>query len=272
MLLASAPVQIQLPFGDGDGTKTNPIPVPTQIPITPGRASFTDGFPPLNATPVSSGGIPPFKSDMNGLLFMLSNIDLWTSAGAGFQFNSGFSTAIGGYPKGARVLNAAGNGYWLSLIDNNTNNPDTSGVGWTATWRAVASVYASAQQTLLSGGAKVLWDTVEYDDYGMWDAANKRFKAPWPGKYRLSGSIYLPSAAGQNLATQIMRNAVLYKQYFQAPQVSNVPLSFPFDAIISMGLADSAQVDLVASSSSVLAGQSGSNQVYVFGQFEFLGS
>ena len=40
------------------GTK-NLIPVPSQIGITPGAASFTDGFPPLTATPIGSGGIPP---------------------------------------------------------------------------------------------------------------------------------------------------------------------------------------------------------------------
>jgi hypothetical protein len=270
MQLSSAPIQIQLPFANGDVTKTNPIPVPSSG--TPGAASFTDGFPPITGQPVSSGGIPPSKADFNGIFYELSNIDRWMSAGAGFKFSSVYAAAIGGYPKGARVLNAAGNGYWRSLADNNSNNPDTTGISWMAEWRAVASVYASAQQTILSGGAKVVWDTVEYDDFGMWNAADKAFKAPWPGKYRLSGAVYLPSAAAQNLSVQVMLNASLYKQYFQAPQVSSVPLSLPFDVIINAGSLDEFQVDLVAGSSSVLAGQAGSNQAYVFGQLEYLGS
>jgi len=203
---------------------------------------------------------------------MSTAIDRWMSAGGGFKFSSGFAAAVGGYPKGARVLNSAGNGYWLSLIDNNSNDPDATGIGWLATWRAVASVYASAQQTLASGGAKVVWNTVEYDDFAMWHSATGVYKAPWPGKYRLSGSVYLPSADAQNLAVQVMLNAALYKQYFQAPQVSSVSLSLPFDVIINAGLADEFQVNLMAPDASVLAGQVGSNQSYVYGQLEYLGT
>ena len=61
--------------------------MPSQISVTPGAASFTDGFPPLCATPVTSGGVPPAKADMNGVLYELSNVDLWMSAGAGFQWS-----------------------------------------------------------------------------------------------------------------------------------------------------------------------------------------
>lgn len=269
MQLSSAPVQIQLPFGNGDATKTNPIPVPSSG--TPGAASFTDGFPPITGVPVSSGGIPPSKADFNGIFYMLSDVDLWMSAGAGFQFNSVYAAAIGGYPKGSRVLNAAGNGYWRSLIDNNSNNPDTTGTGWIAEWRAVASVYASAQQTLGTGIAKIVWDTVEYDDFGLWDAVDGVFKAIWAGKYRLSGAVYLPSAAAQNLLVQVSLNGSVYRQAFQMPQVSNVPLTLPFDVILNVGKLDTIQADLVTTAS-VLAGQVGSNQKFVFGQLEYLGS
>lgn len=130
MLLSSAPAQLVLPWGNSDSSKTSPIPVPSQIGVTPGAASWTDGFPPLCATPVTSGGVPPAKADMNGSLFQMSAIDVWYSAGAGFPYNSGFSTAIGGYPKGARVLMASGLGYWRSTVDNNTTDPDTGGAGW----------------------------------------------------------------------------------------------------------------------------------------------
>ena len=98
--------------------------------ITPGAASYTDGFPPLCATPVASGGIPPSKADMNGILYGMSAVDVWMCAGGGFPYNSAFSTAIGGYPKGARVLMASGNGYWVSTTDNNVTDPDTGGAGW----------------------------------------------------------------------------------------------------------------------------------------------
>lgn len=269
MQLSSAPTQIQLPFGNGDVTKTNPIPVPSSG--TPGAASFTDGFPPLNAQPVSSGGIPPSKSDMNGILYMLSDVDLWMSAGAGFQFSSVYAAAIGGYPKGARVLNAAGNGYWLSVTDNNTTDPDAGGAGWVATWRAVASVYASAQQLIGSGTNPIIFDTVEQDSFGLWDAIDHAFKAPWPGFYRVSGSIYLPTPGAQNIAVSIYKNGSLAKRCVEFPQVSNVDLSYPFDAII-LCAANDLLVPYLTLSAGTNAGQAGSNQTLVYGQAEFLGS
>ena len=130
MELSQAPAQIVEAWATGDSSKTNPIPVPSQIGITPGAASYTDGFPPLCATPVSSGGIPPAKADMNGILYGMSAVDVWMCAGGGFPYSSAFSTAIGGYPKGARVLMASGNGYWVSTTDNNVTDPDTGGAGW----------------------------------------------------------------------------------------------------------------------------------------------
>ena len=130
MQLSSVPSQIVEAWATGDGTKTNPIPVPSQQGITPGAASLTDGFPPLCATPIASGGIPPSKADMNGILYQMSAVDVWMCAGGGFPYNSAFQTAIGGYPKGARVLMASGNGYWVSMVDNNVTDPDTGGAGW----------------------------------------------------------------------------------------------------------------------------------------------
>ncbi len=271
MQLSDAPVQIQLPFANGDGSKTNPVPVPSQIAITPGAASFTDGFPPLCATPVSSGGIPPSKADMDGILFMLSGLDRWGSAGAGFPYNSGYQTAISGYPKGARVLRASGNGYWFSTVDNNMTDPDTGGTGWVPD-SAFASVYASAQQTLAGGNAKVLWDTVEQDALGMWNAGAQAFVAPWAGLYRLSGSIYLPAPGANNYSAAIYKNSTLAKFCSQFPQVSNVPLIYPFDAIIICVASDVLTVEINNPGSGILAGQSGSNEAYVYGQLEFVGS
>lgn len=130
MQLSNAPLQLILPWANGDSSKTSPVPVPSQIGITPGAASWTDGYPPLCATPVTSGGIPPTKADFNGALYEMSAVDVWTCAGGGFLYNSGFSTAIGGYPNGARVLMASGLGYWRSIVNNNVTNPDTGGAGW----------------------------------------------------------------------------------------------------------------------------------------------
>ena len=262
-----------LPWATGDSSKTNPIPVPSQIGITPGAASWTDGYPPLCATPVSSGGLPPTKADFNGALFQMSGVDVWTCAGGGFPYSSAFSAAVGGYPKGARVLMASGAGYWRSTVDNNTTDPDTGGAGWVpdTPGTATASVYASAQQTIATPSGAIQFDTVEFDPLGMWNVGGHIFTAPWAGVYRISGSVLLSSPAGQLLTTQIYKNGALAKQCFEAPQVSDGNLSLPFGALLSLNAADTVHPYLVVPSTSVLAGQVGSNQAYVYCMLEFLG-
>lgn len=270
MQLSNAPVQIQLPFANGDGSKTNPVPVPSQISITPGAASFTDGFPPLCATPVSSGGIPPSKADMDGILFMLSGIDRWVSAGAGFPYSSAFSTAIGGYPIGARVLRAAGSGYWLSIADNNTTDPDTGGAGWIPD-RAVSSVYASAPQTLASGAPKLLFDTVEFDVLGQWNSGSQRFQAKWPGIYRISGAVQLPACPAGALSTLIFKNGAAARVCFEYPQTTDQDLTLPFEGILALSATDYVEIFFNLSTTAT-AGVTGQGERGVYAQFEYLGN
>lgn len=108
-----------------------PIPVASQIGITDGAASLTDGFVPLNMTPVAAGGVPPFGQDTNGILQMLSAWAQWLNAGGPVPWDAAFSADIGGYPQGAIVASATVIGrQWLSLVDGNVTNPDTGGAGW----------------------------------------------------------------------------------------------------------------------------------------------
>lgn len=128
MQASNAPTKSAVPFANS-GTK-NTIPVASQIGITPGLASFTDGFPPLTMTPLAAGGVPPYGADFNGILNFLSAAARWDQAGGGYVYDSAFATAAGGYPKGALLLRADLSGYWLSTAENNTTNPDTGGAGW----------------------------------------------------------------------------------------------------------------------------------------------
>lgn len=128
MQASNAPSKSPVPFAES-GSK-NTIPVASQIGITPGLASFTDGFPPLTMTPLAAGGIPPRGQDFNGILYFLSAATRWQQAGGSYSFDSTFAAAIGGYPKGAVLLAADGQGFWISTVDSNTANPDTGGAGW----------------------------------------------------------------------------------------------------------------------------------------------
>jgi hypothetical protein len=129
MQASGVPAKVPLPFASS-GTK-NTIPISSQIGITPGAASYTDGFPPLTRTPLEFGGVPPFGQDMNGILFAVSAVAQWACAGGLFAWDSTFSTEIGGYPAGARVISASNSAIvWYNLTDNNTTNPDAGGAGW----------------------------------------------------------------------------------------------------------------------------------------------
>lgn len=142
MQASNAPSKSPVPFAES-GSK-NTIPVASQIGVTPGLASFTDGFPPLTMTPLAAGGIPPRGQDFNGILNFLSNAVRWVQAGGRYPYDSAFSTAVGGYPKGAVLAAASGNGSWLNVADNNTTNPDTSGANWVSLGAGIATT-AQAQ-------------------------------------------------------------------------------------------------------------------------------
>ena len=121
------------PFADSAGSGyINPIPTASQIGITDGAASLTDGFPPLTFTPKASGGVPPFGADFNGILNQTTAVARWIQAGGLSVYDATFSTAIGGYPSGAVLVRADGGGFWISTADDNTTDPDTGGAGWDA--------------------------------------------------------------------------------------------------------------------------------------------
>ncbi|OXI70114.1 hypothetical protein CFB81_16380 [Burkholderia sp. AU28863] len=120
-----------LPFAT-NGTK-NTIPEASQIGITPGAASLNDGFPPLTFTPIAAGGVPPSGGDFNGVLNLITQSIRWAHAGGRYAFSSTFAADVnvGGYPAGAVLMSADQQGSWLSLNDNNTDNPDTGpGTKW----------------------------------------------------------------------------------------------------------------------------------------------
>lgn len=142
MQASNAPSKSPVPFAES-GSK-NTIPVASQIGVTPGLASFTDGFPPLTMTPLVAGGIPPKGMDFNGILYFLSAAVRWSQAGGRYTFDAAFATAVGGYPKGAVLAAASGNGSWLNLVDNNTSNPDSGGANWVSLGAGIATT-AQAQ-------------------------------------------------------------------------------------------------------------------------------
>ena len=132
MQYSSQPGKFPLAFA-GTGNKRT-VPENSLIGTNPGYASLADGFPPLCATPLVAGGIPPDILDINGILNQTTAVSRWSNAGGGYTYDSTFAndTNVTGYPQGARILRADGNGYWFNTSDNNVSNPDSGSAlnGW----------------------------------------------------------------------------------------------------------------------------------------------
>lgn len=123
----------------------NVIPVDSQIPITPGAASYNDGFPPLNMTAPSSGGIPPSGLDMNGILYAVSAHAAAAQGGQLCYYSADFVAFNGGYKLGAMLAKLDNTGFWFNLVDNNATDPDTGGADWVGWSPTAATVgYLSA--------------------------------------------------------------------------------------------------------------------------------
>ncbi|WP_434243179.1 gp53-like domain-containing protein [Enterobacter roggenkampii] len=105
-------------------------PILATTPAGDNTASYDSGFPPITMTLKSAGGLPPKGQDMNQILYELSALCRWFSAGAYNNFDSAFATSIGGYPKGSAVISDDGTKIYLSTIDANTNNPNSVLTGW----------------------------------------------------------------------------------------------------------------------------------------------
>ena len=142
----SAPPLIPQPFAESGDRAAIP-----DTTIATGRASYTEGFPPITMQPKVAGGIPPDGRDMNGILYALSAHALYLQGGQVFKYDAAVSTAIGGYSIGAVLESTDGSTLWLNLVDGNTTDPDASGAGWVA-----ISSYGFSAISGLTGGTRTL--------------------------------------------------------------------------------------------------------------------
>lgn len=129
MLLSSIPAKFKEIWANAAAT-ANIRAVP-QTSADANAASQHLGFPPNTFAAVAAGGSPPDGRDFNGAFNALWAWAQWVQAGGSVVFDSAFSTAVGGYPKGAVLLSSTSSGLMFrSLTDNNTGNPDSSTTNW----------------------------------------------------------------------------------------------------------------------------------------------
>lgn len=130
MKLSDIPTKFAIPFAN---SATSPFirTIPTTPSGTPGQASLQTGFPSENFSPVAAGGVPPFGADFNGLLNQSTSWNWWQATGAFPPYDQSWQMTNGGYPNTAVVSSLViANRLYMSIVDNNTTNPDTGGAGW----------------------------------------------------------------------------------------------------------------------------------------------
>lgn len=127
------PAVLEMPFAL-NGDKNN-IPA-TNLPST-GDASQSLGFPPVTQVSVDAGGIPPDRKDFNGLGYLTTSHSFYAQNGNFYTFSENVSSAIGGYPLGAKLWYTDSNNrvrLLKSAKDDNTDNfltnPEFVGASW----------------------------------------------------------------------------------------------------------------------------------------------
>ena len=105
MAIQSQPSRISEPFA-GSGTK-NVIPATNATPSASQAASWASGFPPECSQPISAGGCPVPRNDMNGVLN-------WLSQGFSFEQDGGIWewSALADYDTQRMVRGSDGRLYW----------------------------------------------------------------------------------------------------------------------------------------------------------------
>ena len=154
MQVSSTPLKWTIPFAQGDGARVE-IPTTTADPT---RFSLTLGSPPLTGQPPETGGVPPQLEDFNGAMNQIARIAWWKMGGGAFPYDATFATDpnVNGYPQGANVAATDYSGTWLSLVDNNTANPDTVVV---LNRRSVRPGSRSSSGTASPPGSSAAWPT-----------------------------------------------------------------------------------------------------------------
>lgn len=124
----SNPYLVRVPFAI-NGSK-NTIQITRQPSQDPEDATYDTGFPPETMIPTDAGGLAPKGLDFNGIFYELSSPIAHYCRGDRIQFDATYAAAIGGYSKGAILASDDYQKDYISLIDNNTANPNGTNTTW----------------------------------------------------------------------------------------------------------------------------------------------
>ena len=142
----------------------NSIPTTRSSSLAQESATYVEGFPSITMTPISVGGKPPSGKDMNGILNEISAHTVYLNRGERYRFDAAFCTAIGGYPRGAILMNDGGTAEYISLIDRNTANFNNAAVNISGKWAIYAGEGTIKPATATVAGVSKLIDRLDSTD------------------------------------------------------------------------------------------------------------
>lgn len=147
------PDLILKPFGaEATAGTINVIPDERPSGAAPQLASWSLGFPLITMTYPGAGGLPPFGQDMNGVLNAISQHTVYLGGGGLYKWSGAYVAAAGGYSKGAVVQSNDGLNSYVSLVDGNATDfnttPSEIGVSWQI-YSGQSLIQAQATETSL---------------------------------------------------------------------------------------------------------------------------
>lgn len=147
------PIFIPAPFAR-DSAYKNTI----QKILQPGQdqedMTWNFGAPLITMTPKDNGGLAPKGQDFNGVLNAISENTVFVQNGGRYKWSSDVITNYGGYAKDAIIQSDNGVSEFISLVNNNTVNPNsTLGTSW-AVYAGQGSIPTAS--STIAGVTKVL--------------------------------------------------------------------------------------------------------------------
>lgn len=150
---APAPTFIPEPFANQQIATYITFPIPDAPPASPANsACWKLGFQSITMQPEIGGGLPPFGQDFNGILYTVTTHTYALQAGQFYIWDPSFVTSISGYSKGATLAMEDGAGWWMSIANANTTDPDDDPTA--ANW-VPAFCYGISAVNGLTGGTVV---------------------------------------------------------------------------------------------------------------------
>lgn len=123
------PELIPMPFAE-NATPGTIEPIENTTPPRPQDATWSTGFPQVTMQPLASGGIPPRGQNFNGVLNALSQHIFHVQGGGQYRW----SDDHGPYSIGDVLQSDDGARSYVSVVDNNTDNFNTTPSAIGASW------------------------------------------------------------------------------------------------------------------------------------------